>query len=63
MADWSRRFDEPIPLTTGGELRTLLDAGRYIEALPESQHERAECPSVTLQVLALEAMLIDCDDD
>jgi len=26
----------------GGELQTLLDAGRYIEALPEAAHDRAE---------------------
>jgi hypothetical protein len=30
---WSRAFDEPIPLPDGGELRTLLDAGRYVDAL------------------------------
>jgi hypothetical protein len=42
MVDWSRRFDEPIPLPAGGALRTLLDAGRYVEALPKSQLERTE---------------------
>jgi hypothetical protein len=26
----------------GGELRTLLDAGRYLAALPHSMHEREE---------------------
>jgi hypothetical protein len=31
---WSREFDEPIHLPDGRELRTLLDAGLYIEALP-----------------------------
>jgi hypothetical protein len=25
MADWSRRFDDPMSLPDGGELRTLLD--------------------------------------
>jgi hypothetical protein len=39
---WSRPFDEPIPLPDGGELRTLLDAGRYVDALPPSMHEREE---------------------
>jgi hypothetical protein len=38
--DWSRKFDEPIPLPSGGELRTLLDAGRYVDA--RSMHEREE---------------------
>ena len=39
---WSRKFDEPIPLPDGGELRTLLDAGRYVVAIPPSMHEREE---------------------
>jgi hypothetical protein len=30
-AGWSRAFDEPISLPDGGELRTLLDAGRYVD--------------------------------
>jgi hypothetical protein len=40
--DWKRAFDEPIPLPAGGELRTLLDAGRYVAAFPHSMHEREE---------------------
>ena len=43
---WSRPFDEPIPLPDGGELRTLLDAGRYVDALPRSMHEREEWKTV-----------------
>jgi hypothetical protein len=39
---WSRRFHGPIPLPDGGELRTLLDAGRYVDKLPRSMHEREE---------------------
>jgi hypothetical protein len=42
MADWSRKFDEPIPLPDGGELKTLYEAGRYVEALPKRRHERPE---------------------
>ena len=42
MADWSRHFDEPITLPDGGELQTLLDAGRYVETLPAAQPEGAE---------------------
>ncbi len=38
--NWSRPFDDPIVLPDGGELRTLLDAGRYVDALPRSMHER-----------------------
>jgi hypothetical protein len=33
MADWSRKFDEPIPLPNGRELVTLKDAGEYITKL------------------------------
>jgi hypothetical protein len=43
---WSSPFDEPIPLPDGGELRTLLDAGRYVDALPRSMHEREEWQAV-----------------
>ena len=32
---WSRKFDEPIPLPDGQELRTLSEAANYIIALPE----------------------------
>ena len=54
MADrgWSRKFDEPIPLPDGGELRTLIDAGRYVDALPRSMHEREEWQAV-MEVLLL----------
>ena len=43
---WSRQFDEPIPLPDGGELRTPLDAGRYVDKLPRSMHEREEWQTV-----------------
>src|SRR6266566_5733915 len=39
---WYRLFDEPVHLPDGGELRTFLEAGRYLEALPKSQHEQPE---------------------
>ena len=43
---WKRAFDEPIQLPDGGELRTLLDAGRYVAALPDGMHEREEWQAV-----------------
>ena len=46
MADWSRHFDEPIALPDGGELRTLLDAGRYVDKRPRSMHEREKWQTV-----------------
>ena len=39
---WSRRFDEPIPLPDGRELKTLKDAGTYITKLPKAEHEAPE---------------------
>jgi hypothetical protein len=49
---WRHAFDEPIPLPDGGELRTLLDAGRYVDKLPRSMHEREEWQAV-MEVLLL----------
>jgi hypothetical protein len=33
------------------KLRTLLDAGRYIEALPRAQHNRSEWRTATKMLL------------
>jgi hypothetical protein len=41
-ADWSRPFDDPIPVPGGQVLRTLADAGHYATALPKAVQERAE---------------------
>jgi hypothetical protein len=49
---WSARFHEPIPLPDGGELRTLIDAGRYVAALPLGMHQREEWQAV-MEVLIL----------
>ena len=40
MADWSRRFDEPIILPEGKKLRTLRDAGEYVAALPKKEQNK-----------------------
>jgi hypothetical protein len=40
--DWSRKFDEPIPLPKGRHLTTLKDAGTYITKLPKAEYEAAE---------------------
>jgi hypothetical protein len=39
--DWKRLFDEPIEVD-GRELVTLLDAGKYITALPRKEHDVPE---------------------
>jgi hypothetical protein len=51
IADWSRHFDEPLSLPDGRELRTLLDAVRYIDALPEAKQKRPEWQTATKLVL------------
>ena len=50
-SDWYRLFDNPIQLPGGGELRTLLDAGRYIAALPRATQERREWRIATEMLL------------
>ena len=39
---WSRAFHIPIPLPDGRVLRTLQDAGEYIQELPKATHQRPE---------------------
>ena len=39
MADWSRRFDEPIILPNGKKLMTLKDAIAWLaKEVPKSEH-------------------------
>jgi hypothetical protein len=35
----ARAFEDPIPLPDGRKLRTLLDAGEYINALPKAEQQ------------------------
>jgi hypothetical protein len=51
-ADWSRKFDEPIPLPKGRQLVTLKDAGAYITKLPKAVHEAKEWQA------AMEALIL-----
>jgi hypothetical protein len=51
-ADWSRKFDDPIPLAKGRQLVTLKDAGTYIAKLPEAEHMAAEWQA------AMEALIL-----
>jgi hypothetical protein len=50
--NWSRKFDEPIPLPRGQQLITLKDAGTYITTLPESEHMATEWQT------AMEALIL-----
>jgi hypothetical protein len=48
MADWSRKFDEPITIPARGPrgrsrtLVTLKDAGDYVTRLPKAEHSAPE---------------------
>jgi hypothetical protein len=35
VVDWTREFDEPIPLPRGRQIVTLRDAAEYIQHLPK----------------------------
>jgi hypothetical protein len=36
---WRRQFEDPIPLPGGGELRSLLDAGNFIQSLSKVKQQ------------------------
>ena len=52
MADWSRAFDDPIPLPRGRQIVTLKDAGNYIQKLPKAEQLLEEWQA------AVEALLL-----
>jgi hypothetical protein len=52
MADWNRRFDDPIPLGDGRKLLTLRDAGRYIQSLPAAEQRKVQWQTATSILLA-----------
>ena len=51
-ADWSRAFDDPIPLLRGRQLVTLEDATNYIQKLPKAEQLLEEWQA------AVEALLL-----
>jgi hypothetical protein len=57
LVPWSTRFDEPIPLPRGRQLRTLKDAGNYITKLPKAEHEAKEWQT------AMEALILVGETD
>ena len=50
--DWQRWFQDPVPLPEGGELKTLRDAGEYIEKLPRKTHGKPEWQTAIRILLA-----------
>jgi hypothetical protein len=55
--DWSREFDEPIPLPKGKTLITLRDAALYITELLKAEHDAQEWQA------AMEALLLVAEHD
>lgn len=51
MADWERKFEDPIPLPGGGELRSLRDAGNYIQSLPKAKQQQQAWQTATEALL------------
>jgi hypothetical protein len=54
MVDWSRRFEDPIPLPRGRQLVTLEDAAGYIMKLPKAEHDLPEWQAVECLILVAE---------
>ena len=54
MKDWSRKFDEPIPLPNGKRIATLRDAATYITKLSKTEHDTPEWQAA-MEVLILVA--------
>jgi hypothetical protein len=52
VADWSRAFDDPIPVPKGRQLVTLRDAANYIQKLPTAEQLLEEWQA------AVEALLL-----
>jgi hypothetical protein len=50
MTDWSRAFDDPIPLPRGRQLVTVKDAANYIQKL----FSRSGGPQVEALLIAVE---------
>jgi len=51
MADWTREFDEPIPVPKGRQIVTLRDAGDYVAKLPKAEHMTAEWQAAMLALM------------
>ncbi len=51
MANWTREFDEPIPVPKGRRLVTLRDAGDYVAKLPKAKHMTAEWQAAMLALM------------
>jgi hypothetical protein len=56
MVDWSRRFEDPIPLPDGRKMLTLKEAADYIMKLPKGEQHLEEWQAAT------EALIMAAED-
>jgi hypothetical protein len=56
MADWTREFDDPVPLPRGRQRVTLKDAANYIQKLPKAEQLMGEWQA------AVEAVIMAAED-
>ena len=54
MADWSRAFDDPIPLPSGCQIVALKDAAIYIQKLPKAEQQLEEWQAAVEALLVVE---------
>jgi hypothetical protein len=56
---WEQELFEPIELPDGRVLRTLRDAGHYIQELPKATQERPEWQAAARALL----LVVECNGD
>jgi hypothetical protein len=56
---WEQTFHDPIVLPDGRELRTLRDAGHYIQELPRAVQDRHEWQAAARALL----LVVECNGD
>jgi hypothetical protein len=56
---WEQELFEPIELSDGRVLRTLRDAGHYIQELPKATQERPEWQEAAKALL----LVVECNGD
>jgi hypothetical protein len=51
--NWQRKFEEPIPLPSGGKLVTLFDAIEYIQTLSAAEQRLPQWKMATQALLVV----------
>jgi hypothetical protein len=56
---WEQTFADPIELPDGRTLRSLRDAGEFIQSLPKAMQDRPEWQTATEALL----LVVECNGD